>query len=410
MLAPNALALIFSHDVMPRNGDVSFPYRAHSDMYYLTGILQEETCLLLCPDHPDPDWREVLFIEAYDPVKWRWNGKKLTAPQASIVSGIQRVEWISNLYPMIDSFLEQVGWVYYNPNENVRFSSSVVSRDLRFREYLNTQKLCKQEIVSMAPLLKQLRVIKQAEELVLIRKACAITRDTFLALLTKIKPGMGEFEIEAWINFYFTSKRAARHAFEPIVASGENACTLHYIENNAICREGEMILIDFGAEYSMYASDCTRTVPVNGVMSPRQREVYQATLDVFHFARSIIKPGKTISFFHDQVCSYWMQKHIDLGLYSRQDVDAYQGEKPIWFEYYMHGTSHFIGLDVHDVGDLQMILQPGMVISCEPGIYIPEEKLGIRLETDLLITEEGNKDLMEDIPVEINDIEALMRR
>ena len=250
---------------------------------------------------------------------------------------------------------------------------------------------------------------KEEKEIEIIKKASKITENAFKKVLNSVKPDIKEYEIEAILTHEFIRQGATGHAFPPIVASGESACALHYVENDKICKDGDLILIDFGAEYANYASDCSRTFPANGKFTPRQRELYDAVLRVMKFARGLMVPGTTINKYHKEVCKKWEEEHIKLGLYTREDVEKHTGEDPLWFNYYMHGTSHFMGLDVHDVGGKDDILKPGMILTCEPGIYIPEEKTGIRLENDILITESGNIDLMADIPIEPDEIEQLMK-
>jgi Xaa-Pro aminopeptidase len=246
------------------------------------------------------------------------------------------------------------------------------------------------------------------EEIELIRKAADITREAFLRVLSDLRPGMKEFEIEALINYEFIRRGAQGHAYAPIVAGGKNACALHYIENDSLCKAGELLLMDFGAEYANYAADLSRTIPVSGRYTPRQHELYDSCLRVFKYAKGLMKAGTTINKFHAEVCKFWEEEHIRLGLYSRNDAKNYKGENGKWFEYYMHGTSHFLGLDVHDVGTKETSLESGMVLTCEPGIYLEKEQIGIRIENDILITDSGNEDLMENIPIEAEDIENLM--
>jgi Xaa-Pro aminopeptidase len=256
--------------------------------------------------------------------------------------------------------------------------------------------------------LHALRVIKSQAEINVIKQSIEITKEAFLNVAKDLRPGKKEYEIEAELTYHFLRKGASGHAFHPIVASGKNACFLHYIENNQECKDGDLLLMDFGAEYLNYASDCSRTLPVNGKFTERQKEIYQSVLSVFKYARGLMKPGTTINKFHHKVCEKLEQEHLKLGLYTHEDIKAQDPASPMWFKYYMHGTSHFMGLDVHDVGSKDQEFVPGMVLTCEPGIYIPEEGIGIRLENDILITPDGNEDLMADIPIEPDDIESLM--
>jgi Xaa-Pro aminopeptidase len=256
--------------------------------------------------------------------------------------------------------------------------------------------------------MQDLRVTKSEEEIGLISQACDITRKAFLNTLQTIKPGMMEYEVEALITRDFIREGARGHAYQPIIASGSNACVLHYIDNNDTCLDGELLLMDFGAEIGNYAADCTRTIPVNGLFTARQKDLYKSVLEVYKFARSLMVPGSTINKVHQEVCRKFEKEHIRLGLFTQQAVEAQDKENPLWQQYYMHGTSHFLGLDVHDVGSKDQEFRPGMVLTCEPGIYLPGEQTGIRLENNILITREGNVDLMKDIPIEPDEIEELM--
>jgi Xaa-Pro aminopeptidase len=261
----------------------------------------------------------------------------------------------------------------------------------------------------LAPLMRDLRVIKSEFEIELIRKACQITRDAFTRVLKAVKPGMMEYEVEAEITYEFLKQGARGHAYQPIIASGRNACILHYIENNKACEAGELLLMDFGAEYGNYAADCTRTIPVNGRFTPRQKDMYKAVYEVFQFACSLMKPGNTVNTVHAEVCRRFGKEHVKLGLYSAEDLDNQDNNNPLYQQYYMHGTSHFLGLDVHDVGGKDTEFRPGMVLTCEPALYVREENTGIRLESNLLITGEGHTDLMKDIPMDPDEIERMMQ-
>ncbi len=260
----------------------------------------------------------------------------------------------------------------------------------------------------LAPLIQKIRLYKSDIEIDLIKRASAITKNTFLSVLSTLKPGMMEYEIEALISYEFTRHGADGHAYAPIVAAGKNACALHYIENTDTCKEGDLLLMDFGAEYAHYAADLSRTIPIGGKFSSRNRELYDACLRVFNYAKSLMIPGTSINKFHAEVCKFWEEEHIRLGLYTKEEAKNHTGENRKWFEYYMHGTSHFLGLDVHDVGTKDTVFEPGMVLTCEPGIYIEDKSVGIRIENDIHITAGGNEDLMATIPIEAEEIEDLM--
>ncbi len=405
----NSLVILNSNDEMPRNGDQTFPFRQNSDLFYLTGIDQEQTILTICPDHPNPKYQEVLFLVKTNKEIEIWNGHKYSKDEATHTSGIKTVYWVEQFSSVLKELMGFAEKVYLNANENIRFSSEVQYRDLRFAQELK-EKFPVHNYERIAPIISSLRVIKENEEIELLRHACNITKNGFLRLLRFIKPGVMEFEVEAELIHEFIRNRASGHSFSPIVASGKSACVLHYVDNNNMCKDGDLVLLDFGAEYANYPGDCSRTIPVNGKFSQRQKELYEATLRVFKQARSKLRPGTTINDYHQKVCKIWEDEHIKLGLYTKEDVKNQDPSDPMYFKYYMHGTSHFIGLDVHDVGSKDQKIEPGMVFSCEPGIYIPEEGIGIRLENDILITDGEPFDLMADIPIEADEIEELMRK
>lgn len=408
-LQHGSLAIVNANDEMPRNGDQNYDYRQNSDFFYLTGIEQEKSVLILCPDHPEEDLREVLFLLKTSKELEIWEGHKLTKKEAYEISGIRNVKCLDELNQFLHGLMLTHDDVYLNLNENPRFSSDVPYRDLRFAHDLK-KKYPLHRFQRLAPILSNARLRKEEEEIALIREACNITGKAFERVLKVTRPGIMEFEIEAEITHEYLVNRASGHAYHPIVASGINACSLHYNENKDKCEEGSLLLMDFGAEYANYSGDCSRTIPVNGKFSPRQRELYESTLRVFKQAREMLKPGTTINEYHKKVCQIWEEEHIKLGLYTRKDVENQDPSKPMYFKYYMHGTSHFMGLDVHDVGSKSQPLEPGMVFSCEPGIYLPEEKTGIRLENDILVTEGKPIDLMEHIPIEPDDIEKRMQQ
>jgi Xaa-Pro aminopeptidase len=408
-LKPNSVALIFGAHQMPRNGDQYFPYRQNSDFFYLTGIEQEKSALLLFPDSQAEELKEILFILKPNKALEIWEGHKLTLEEAQSISGIKTVKHLDDFNMILHNIMCVCEHVYFNLPELQKFKAEVPLRDAAFLEKIKKD-YPTHKYERLAPHIQEMRLIKSADEKEIIQTACNITNDAFQRVLKTIKPGMLEYEIEAEITYEFLRKGASGHAYAPIIAGGKNACFLHYIENNMTINENELVLMDFGAEYANYSADLSRTIPANGTFTSRQKEMYEATLRVFKFARSLMVPGTTINKYHKEVCKKWEEEHIKLGLYTSADVKNHKGENPLWFHYFMHGTGHFMGLDVHDVGTRDTELRPGMVITCEPGLYVEEEGIGIRIENDILITEDGNKDLMEHIPIEAEEIEEIMNR
>jgi Xaa-Pro aminopeptidase len=407
-LDKNSVAIVHSNDQMLRNGDQFFPYRQNSDLFYLTGIEQEMTVLMLCPDHLDHYKQEILFIRKTDQKLQTWEGEKLDKRKSEDISGITNIQWLDQYEALAREIILESENIYCTGNELVKFTPEYPSRDGRFLARVKKE-FPLHGLKRLSPVLTDLRLVKEPEELALIRKAVKITNDGFNRILSTVKPGRKEYEVEAELTGEFTRQAAAGHAYRPIIASGPNACILHYIKNDQVCRDGDLLLLDFGAEYANYASDCSRTVPVNGRFTARQRELYDATLRVFRKTRDLIRPGTTIDKINKEAGKIWEAEHVSLGLYSTRDIREQTMEAPCYMQYLMHGVSHFMGLDVHDVGSKQEVLRPGMVITCEPGIYIPAEKTGIRLENDILVTEQGNIDLMEDVAIEAEEIEDLMQ-
>lgn len=407
MMKPGSVAIIASNFQMPRNGDQFHAFRQQSDFFYLTGIEQEKSLLLLAPDAPAKDLQEVLFILKANKTLEIWEGHKLTSEEAQEISGIKTIRYIDDFDTILHSLIGDTENLYFNIPELAKFSPEVLTADAVKAARIK-EKYPLHNYERLAPLLTELRLIKSDTEIDLLRKAIDITGVAFQAVLKGLKSGMMEYEIEALLGYEFIRQGAAGHAYAPICAGGKNACVLHYIENDCKCKDGELLLMDFGAEYANYAADLSRTIPVNGKFSKRQRALYDANLEVFYFARSLMKPGTTINKLHAEVCKLWEEKHIELGLYTAREAKEHKDDNPLWFNYYMHGTSHFLGLDVHDVGTREIELKPGMVITCEPAIYIAEEEVGIRIENDILITETGNIDLAEGVIIEADDIEEIM--
>ena len=408
-LKKKSIIIIHSNDEMHRSGDQNYKFRQNSNLFYLTGINQEKTILVMIPSHSDEKLREVLFIRKSHKNLEIWEGHKLTLSEARNISGIETVKWEDEFDSFLREQMVQYGTIYFDVPEYPKYKPDTELRGQRLLKYLK-EDYALHHFERLFPLITEMRQIKEPIEIELIKKACKITTDGFLRISKFIKPGIYEYQIEAELTHEFIMNGANGHAYPPIIASGENACILHYIVNDQLCKNGDMLLMDFGAEYANYSSDLSRTVPVNGKFTRRQKTIYDATLRVFRFAQKLMKPGTTINNIHKEVCKKWEEEHIHLGLYTKQDVNNNKKNEPLWSKYYMHGTSHFMGLDVHDVGSKEDVLKPGMVITCEPAIYIAEEKIGVRLENDILITEEGNIDLMKEIPIEPEEIEILINK
>ncbi|MBN2813749.1 MAG: aminopeptidase P N-terminal domain-containing protein [Bacteroidales bacterium] len=408
-LKPNSLAIFHANDELIRSADQYYPYRQDPDLFYLTGINQERTVLLIAPDHPDASLREVLLIRKPDLKLETWEGHKLTPEEAGAISGIKTIRYTDDYRALLATMMMPAEQVYLNLPEQPKFIPELPNRNLRFGLELK-QQFPAHTYIRLSPVMRNLRMVKSDEEIALIREACNITNESFLRVLDTLTPGMMEYEVEAEITQVFLRKGARGHAYAPIIASGINACSLHYNTNESVCANGDLLLMDFGAEYGNYAADCSRTIPVNGRFTDRQRALYLSVLDVFRFACSLMKPGNTIQRIHNEVCKRFSTEHVKLGLYTREDLAGESADNPLYLQYYMHGTSHHLGIDVHDTGNKETELKPGMVITCEPGIYIREEKTGIRLENDILITSGGNEDLMKHIPVDPDEIEERMNR
>jgi len=406
-LKPNSLAIFNSNDIMPTNADGTMEFRQNNDLFHLSGVDQEESILLIFPDALDEMHREILFLKETNTHIAIWEGAKLDKKQAFETSGIKTVYWLDEFEPILKKLISVAKHVYLNTNEHLRAKIEVETRDARFGKWIR-EIYPDQNYELSAPIMHKIRSIKNKVEVELIQKACDLTESAFRKILKTIKPGVMEFEIEADIIHEFIRNRSRGFAYTPIIASGKNACVLHYIDNNCECKAGDVILMDFAAEYANYASDMTRCVPVSGRFTARQKEVYNAVLRVMKAATKMLVPGTFLHEYHAEVGNLMEKELIGLGLITQEDIDKQSPDLPAYKKYFMHGTSHYLGLDVHDVGSWTEPIEAGMVFTCEPGIYIPEENLGIRLENDILVTENGPKDLMANIPLEAEDIEALM--
>jgi len=406
-MKPRSVAVFNSNDVAPKSADGVRRFIQQTDTFYLSGIDQEETILLLCPDAPDEKHREILFIRETSDQIATWEGPKHSRDEAREISGIRTVYWTSRFESVFRGLVLASEHIYLNTNEHLRADVTVETRDARFLKWCrDAYPLHRYE--RSAPILHRLRAVKSGTETALIQTACDITEKAFRRILGFIRPGIWEFEIEAEICHEFLRRRSRGPAYEPIVASGPNACILHYVKNDRQCADGELVLMDFGAEYANYAADLTRTIPVNGRFTPRQRAVYDAVLRVQRAAIPMLRPGNTLKAYHEAVGTLMEGELIRLGLLDAEAVRQQDKAAPLYRTYFMHGTSHHLGLDVHDLGHADRPFEPGMVFTCEPGIYIREEGIGIRIENDVLIRDQETVDLMRSVPVEADEIEALM--
>jgi Xaa-Pro aminopeptidase len=407
-LKPNSIAIFNSNDEMPRSGDTNFTFRQNADLFYLSGIDQEESILVIFPNAPLPQYKEILFVRKTNEHIAIWEGHKYTKEEARSTSGITSVYWTEEFNSIVPMLMHHAENVYININENDRHSTEVPYRDMRFaREWKN--RFPGHQFERLGQIMAKLRSQKHTLEIALIKEAIKHTESAFRRVLKFIKPGVMEYEIEAEIIHEFIRNRCSGHAYNPIIASGYSACVLHYNENNKPCKDGDLILMDFGAEYANYAADLTRTVPVNGKFTPRQKDVYNAVLRVMRAATQMLVAGNTIEKYHAQVGKLMEEELLKLKLITQEDIKNQNPDWPAYKKYFMHGTSHFLGLDVHDVGNKYLPMQPGMIFTCEPGIYIPEEGIGVRIENNILVTTGAPVDLMATIPVETEEIEALMR-
>lgn len=408
-MKPKSLAIFNSNDEVPSNADALYPFVQNTELYWLTGIEQEDTMLILFPDNPDEKYREVLVLVRPNEEKEKWDGKRLSENEGKEISGIKTVMWLDTVDVLLQPWIHFADRIYLNTNENDRKSVWLETRDYRFAKLMRERyPLHKYE--RAAKILKRLRAIKTPEEIKVIKLAISITEKAFSRLLDFIHPGVMEYELEAAIIHECLRNRSSGPAYGSILASGDRARTLHYVSNNEECKDGELILMDFGARYGNYSADLTRTVPVNGKFTKRQKEIYNACLHLHNYAKSILKPGISIVDFTEKVGDEANELFIKLGLLTQADVKNEDKENRAYRKYLYHGISHHLGIDVHDLGTRVEPIEPGMVFTVEPGIYIEEEQMGIRIENNFWITADGNIDLMKDIPITVEEIEELMKR
>lgn len=404
----NAIAIFNSNDELPLNGDALYKFKQNSDLYWLTGVEQEDSMLILFPDNPDKKFREVLVLVRPNELKEKWDGHRLRREEATAISGIGTIVWLDAIEAPLQTWIHLADTIYLNTNENDRKANLVPVRDYRFAQQMR-ERYPLHNYKRAARLMKDLRGIKSAKEIEVLKTAIDITDKTFRRLLGFIRPGVFEYEIEAEIYHEFLRNRSTGPAYGSIIASGDRARTLHYVSNNQECKDGEIILMDFGAEYGGYCADLTRTVPVNGKFSKRQKEVYDGCLQLHKYAASILKPGISIVDYTEKVGDEATKVFLKIGLISKADVKNEDNENRAYRKYLYHGISHHLGIDVHDLGTRTAPIQAGMVFTIEPGIYIEEEKMGVRIENNFWITKNGNIDLMKNIPITTEEIELLMK-
>ena len=407
-MGKNSIAIFNSNDEIPSNGDALYTFKQNTDLYWLTGIRQEDTMLILFPDHPDKKQRETLVLVRPNELKEKWDGKRHRANEATHLSGIETIVWLDALDGILQPQIHLADNIYLNTNENDRKANLLKVRDYRFAEEMKSRYPL-HNYKRAAKIMNEIRAIKSPLEVAVIQQAIDITEKTFRRLLKFIKPGVWENEIEAEIYHEFMMNRSAGPAYGSIIAGGDRARTLHYVANNQQCKDGELILMDFGAEYGGYCADLTRTVPVNGKFSKRQKEVYNACLHLHDYAKELLKPGLTIVKYTEMVGEEASKTFQKIGLISKSDVKNESPDNRAFRKYLYHGISHHLGIDVHDLGTKTEPIKAGMVFTVEPGIYIEEEQFGVRIENNIWITKTGNVDLMKNIPMKAEEIEKLMK-
>lgn len=410
-LPPKSIAIFTANEPMPRNGDEFYPFRQQSDFFYLTGINEENAYLLIAPDYPDETCREILFIEPYDEVKATWQGEMLDAKQATELSGVKTIKGSDSFWGVLND-IAYSGYgdtLFMNSYEYPKYECAVETIQQRFVKQIK-QRYPMHQYGRTAPILNALRMIKSPEEIRVTQQACDITSKAFRRCLETVKPGLYEYQVQAEIEYIFKHHNATGHAYAPIIAGGKNACCLHYSKNQSLLHDGDLILFDIGCEYLNYSSDLSRTIPINGKFTERQKQCYNAVLRVMKQLRELYRPGHCINEINETTHRLMEQEMIQLGLFTAEAVKSQDPNAPLERKYLMHGMSHHIGLDVHDSIDKFKPFEPGMILTCEPGIYIREEGIGIRIENDLLITEGEPNNLFEGLPIEVEEIEAAMQR
>ena len=408
-MRPNSIAIFVSNDEIPSNGDALHAFKQNTDLYWLTGVEQEDSMVILFPNCPDPKYKEVLVLVRPNELKEKWDGKRLRANEATTISGIKTIIWLDSIDALLQTWVHLADIIYLDSNENDRKASLIQTREYRFISEMKARYPLHQ-YDRAAKIMKEVRGIKSKAEVEVLQKAIDITDKTFRRLLKFVKPGVMEYEIEAEIFHSFLSQRATGPAYGSIIASGDRARTLHYVSNNQECKNGELILMDFGAEYGGYCADLTRTIPVNGKFSARQKVVYNACLHLHNYAKSILKPGISIVDYTEKIGDEATSQFVKIGLITKADVKNEDKENRAYRKYLYHGISHHLGVDVHDLGTRTAPIKAGMVFTIEPGIYIEEEQMGVRIENNFWITKNGNIDLMKNIPITIEEIERLMKK
>ena len=408
-MKPNSVAIFPASPVFPKSGDGLYGYKPDADVVWLSGVVQEKTIVVLYPDNPDKAMREVLVLLKPNELMEKWVGHKLRKDEATAMSGIKNVQWLDGFDTMLQVMMNTADTVYLNTNEHNRLDTELYRTDLLFVHDV-MKKYPVHHYERAARIMKELRCIKTKEEIDLTKEAIAITGKAFDRVLKFVKPGVMEYEIEAEITHEFLRNRATGHAYGCIIASGDRARTLHYEENNQECKSGELVLMDFGAEYGNYNADMTRTIPVNGKFTKRQKEVYNACLAVHNYGKKILKPGLHFQEYVKSINQEMEKQLLKIGLISKNDIKNQDPESPAYRKYFYHGVTHFLGIVVHDVGSYMDVVKEGMLFTVEPGIYIEEEQMGIRIENNIWITKNGNIDLFKGIPITVEEIEAAMKK
>ena len=408
-MKPNSLAIFPASPVFPKSGDGTYGYKPDADVLWLTGITQEKTIVLLYPDNPDKTMREVLVLLRPNELMEKWVGHKLRKEEATEISGIKNVQFLDGFRAMLQVMMNSADTVYLNTNEHNRLDTDLYRTDLVFvRELMKKYPVHTYD--RAARIMKELRNVKTKEEIEVTQEAIDITAKALDRVLKFVKPGVMEYEIEAEITHEFLRNRATGHAYGCIIASGDRARTLHYEENNQECKDGELLLMDFGAEYGNYNADLTRTIPVNGKFTKRQKEVYNACLAVHNHGKKILKPGLPFQDYVKSINAEMEKQLLKIGLITKEDIKKQDPDNPAFRKYFYHGVTHYLGIVVHDVGSYMDTVKEGMLFTIEPGIYIEEEKMGIRIENNIWITKNGNIDLFKDMPITVEEIEAAMKK